>query len=274
MELKVYIPGKRFPSVSVTGTACHLNCAHCGRHYLKGMVDGSRSLKNVCLKPGINGCLISGGLDGRLKVPIDRHAEELKELKKMGLKINAHVGFIDESDIEWLRYVDVVSLDFVGSDEVIRRVYGIKKRVRDYIEVIELLTSEGIRVAPHLTIGLDFGRVWWEKEAVETLSSYWPKIDILVLDALIPTKGTDMWNAGVKEPSIVESMEVLGYARELFRGELSVGCMRPRGKWRKEFDRKAIKEGINRITNPPRDAIEFAKELGMRIRIIEECCVM
>ncbi|NPA47036.1 MAG: radical SAM protein [Thermococci archaeon] len=273
--LKVYVPGRNFPSVSVTGRSCHLNCAHCGRHYLRGMVDARRSLKEACLKPGVNGCLISGGLDGRLKVPVDRYRDELMELKREGLKINAHVGFVDESDLEWLRYVDVVSLDFVGDDGVIRRVYGIEKTVRDYLDIMDLLISENIRVAPHVTVGLDFGRIWWEKPALEILSSYEPDVKIVVLDFLIPTKGTVMWRAGVREPSLDESLDVVRYARDTFGGELSVGCMRPRGPWRREFDSRAVEMGIDRITNPPKSVVRRAQEeLGKEIKLFKECCVM
>ena len=278
-QLKVYVPGKKFPSVSVTGRSCFLNCAHCGRHYLMGMIDGRASLVDACLKgsrdANVKGCLISGGFDGRLKVPIDKHVEELRELKKRGLKINAHVGFVDESDLEWIRYVDVVSLDFVGSDDVIRRVYGIDKTVKDYLRVMDLLTSEGVKVAPHVTIGLDFGRVSWEREAVEMLSSYEPRVKVIVLDALIPTKGTAMWHVGVEEPPLNESVEVVEYARDVFGGELSVGCMRPRGSWRREFDGKAIDVGVDRITNPPKSVLEWAQnELGKKIERFDECCVM
>ncbi|WP_456365248.1 radical SAM protein [Thermococcus sp.] len=273
-KLKIYIPGIKFPSVSVTGSACALNCAHCGGHYLRGMRKPERGeLLNYCLdlaKKGYLGCLLSGGMDGRLKVPLDFYAEEIKEIKRRtNLKLNAHVGFIDENDLEWLRWVDVVSLDFVGDDDVIRRVYRIDKTVEDYLGILDLLTENGIRVAPHITIGLDFGRIHWEYKAIDLLVKY--PIDVLVLDVLIPTKGTEMEN--VPKPSVEESLNVVRYARERFEDELSIGCMRPLGRWRLEFDRGAVLADVDRLTNPPRKTIDWAKTVR-DVEVIYECCVM
>ncbi|ASJ01978.1 biotin synthase [Thermococcus profundus] len=273
-KLKVYVPGIKFPSISVTGNACALNCAHCGRHYLEGMRKPERGeILNYCLKlaeEGYNGCLLSGGMDGRLKVPLDFYADEIREIKRRtNLKLNAHVGFIDESDLEWVKYVDAVSLDFVGDDDVIKRVYKIDKTVDDYLRILDLLTEAGVRIAPHITIGLDFGKIWWEYRAIDLLVQY--PIDVLVLDVLIPTKGTEMEN--VPKPSVEESLKVVKYAREEFDGELSIGCMRPLGRWRLEFDKGAVVAGVDRLTNPPRKVIEWAKTVR-DVEIIYECCVM
>ncbi|ANF22441.1 radical SAM protein [Thermococcus piezophilus] len=273
-KLKIYIPGIKFPSISLTGNYCALNCAHCGRHYLEGMKKPTRKeLLNFCLdleRNGYTGCLLSGGMDSRLKVPLDKYADELKEIKRRtSLKLNAHVGFIDESDLEWVKYVDVVSLDFVGDNDVIRRVYRIDKTVEDYLRILDLLSEAGIRVAPHITIGLDFGRVHWEYKAIDMLLQY--PIDVIVLDVLIPTKGTEM--EGVQKPSVDEAIRVVEYARNKFDGELSIGCMRPLGKWRIDFDRKAVLAGIDRLTNSPTKVIEWAKTVR-KVEIIYECCVM
>jgi len=271
-KLKICIPGIKFPSISLTGDYCSLNCAHCGRHYLKGMLKVTRSsLVEYCKnleREGCVGCLLSGGLDDRLKVPLDRFAEEIKAVKKeTKLKLNAHIGFIDEKDLEWIKYVDAVSIDFVSSNEVIKRVYKIDKTVKDYLEILDILTENGIRVAPHITIGLDFGKIWWEYGAIDLLAGY--PMDVLVLDVLIPTRGSEMEN--VEKPSVEESVKVVEYAREKFDGELSIGCMRPPGKWRLEFDKGAILAGIDRITNPPRKVIEWA---ARDVEIRYECCVM
>ena len=273
-KLKIYIPGIKFPSISLTGSYCSLNCAHCGRHYLESMLKVTRSsLLEKCRemeKEGHSGCLLSGGLDSRLKVPIDRFANEIKAIKsETNLKLNTHVGFIDESDLEWIKYVDVVSLDFVGDDEVIKRVYKIDKTVKDYLKILDLLTGAGVKIAPHITIGLDFGRIWWEYSAIDLILQY--PIDVLVLDVLIPTKGTEMER--INAPEVEKSLKVVEYARGKFNGELSIGCMRPRGRWRLEFDRGAVLAGVDRLTNPPRKIIEWSKTIR-DVEIIYECCVM
>ena len=273
-KLKIYIPGIKFPSISLTGNYCSLNCAHCGKHYLESMRKPTRrELVDYCVsleREGYTGCLLSGGLDPRLKVPLDKYAGEIREIKKRtSLKLNAHVGFIDEGDLEWVKYVDVVSLDFVGDDDVIKRVYKIDRTVKDYLRILDLLTDAGVRVAPHITIGLDFGKIHWEYRAIDLLVGY--PIDVIVLDVLIPTRGTEMEN--VSAPGVEESLEVVRYARERFDGEISIGCMRPLGRWRLEFDRGAVLAGVDRLTNPPRKVIEWAKSLR-EVEIIYECCVV
>ncbi len=273
-KLKIYIPGIKFPSISLTGNACALNCAHCGRHYLEGMKKPPRGeLLEYCLgleKEGFLGCLLSGGMDGRLKVPLDLYADEIREIKRRtNLKLNVHVGFIDENDLKWIKYVDVVSLDFVGEDDVIRRVYKIDKKVEDYLKILDLLTGAGVRVAPHITIGLDFGKIHWEYKAIDMLLEY--PIDVLVFDVLIPTKGTEMEN--VPKPSVEDSLRVVRYAREHFDGEISIGCMRPLGRWRLDFDRGAVLSSVDRLTNPSKKIIEWAKKIR-DVEIIYECCVM
>ena len=37
-DLKVYIPNIRFPAISITGNNCSLECSHCNKKYLNGMV--------------------------------------------------------------------------------------------------------------------------------------------------------------------------------------------------------------------------------------------
>ncbi|MBC2723618.1 MAG: radical SAM protein, partial [Desulfosporosinus sp.] len=50
-------------SVSLTGTACSLNCAHCGGHYLKGMTDieGLELTSQLTHELSFSSALISGG---------------------------------------------------------------------------------------------------------------------------------------------------------------------------------------------------------------------
>ena len=66
--LKAYYPGKDFPSVSLTGTYCSLNCKHCSRHYLEGMIPAvnEEALYKTAKKIyeyGGKGFLLSGGSD-------------------------------------------------------------------------------------------------------------------------------------------------------------------------------------------------------------------
>ncbi|MCD6503628.1 MAG: radical SAM protein [Euryarchaeota archaeon] len=273
-EVKIYKPLPKFPPISVTGCACALNCAHCSRHYLAHMINPARFgglealIEYLVSHQRINGVLISGGLNKDLKVPIKW--EEVRRIKeKYDIKINVHVGIITEEDVEKIASsdVDVVSLDFVFSDDVIRNVYGIQNKTRmDYLRMLDLLEDHGVRYAPHLTVGINWGRVSWEYEAINTLKDR--KFDVLVLNVLIPTKGTPMENVKLDDTAV---KKVFTYARNVLTNkELSLGCMRPRGN---QYEKLAVELGFERIVLPHKEIIKTIKDLGMCIIERETCCV-
>ena len=85
--LRAYFPGKRFPSISLTGKDCALSCAHCDKHYLEHMLDGSspEKLLETCYKlerNGAIGCLLSGGLDENAEIPFEEFFAAIAEIKK------------------------------------------------------------------------------------------------------------------------------------------------------------------------------------------------
>ena len=67
-NLKIYIPNKKFPAISITGSYCALNCEHCNKKYLDGMKGLTKQedlynyLEDLHKGEGI-GALISGGCD-------------------------------------------------------------------------------------------------------------------------------------------------------------------------------------------------------------------
>lgn len=273
-ELKVYRPLPKFPPISVTGKGCFLNCKHCGRKYLLGMLHASQSnlyeiVKNLVEKEEINGILISGGLDSELKIPLPW--EIIKKIKRdFELKVNVHVGFIDKKDIEKLveAEVDVVSLDFVSDNKVIEEIYGIKKNVNDYIEIMMGLEDENVPYAPHVTIGLDWGKIHWEFNAIKYLSKR--KAKVTVFNILIPTKGTMMEK--VKPPSNREIRELFIYARKMLSDkELSLGCMRPRNVG---YEILAIESEFDRMVLPRNETLEKARKMYNKITFHDLCCVI
>lgn len=250
--------------ISLTGTQCALDCAHCGGHYLRGMqpiwearVDGATS------------CLISGGCDALGRVPVTTHLDRIKAIRQ-GRGMNWHVGLIGEREIRAIApYVDVISFDFVGDDETIREVYGLDVTVEDYAQSYQLLRRYA-RVWPHITIGLRGGEIGHEHRALEILSDL--GVEGLVLIVFIPTAGTRY--ADCPPPPIEAVVDILIEARLRFPDKpLYLGCMRPRGRYRIELDPLAVRAGVNTIVNPARAAVRLAEELGLTIRWGQECCV-
>ena len=84
-------------SISVTGAACALKCAHCGGHYLSKMTPLSGLEKTEDIKGA--SCLISGGCDLNGKVAVMDKLDKLAKLKG-DHRYNFHVGLLSEEEIK------------------------------------------------------------------------------------------------------------------------------------------------------------------------------
>ncbi len=262
-----FVYPKNTPPVSITGSGCALDCKHCNKHY----IDTMPTLEDK-IPENAKSLLISGGLDKDGRSYITRRAPELKALKEKGnYKFNSHVGFVTDSEIDELaEIVDYISFDFVSNSDVIKKVYKLDKKVDEYIELYKRL-SEKIETYPHITIGLDEGKIHWEYEAIDIINSL--GADRLVLNVFIPTANTEF--ANVQAPNFEELRKVFEYARKVFENKLLiVGCMRPKGKYRLDMDQMAIEVGVDRIVQPTPLARALAKKKDMNITYHYECCAM
>lgn len=276
-ELRFYYPEPRFPSVSVTGTACALSCKHCSGHYLQWMtgVETPSKLKRFCTRleeEGGVGILISGGSDIHGRVPLDPFYGAIRWVKEnTSLIVNVHTGLLGARQAEEIAStgVDVASVDVVGSDETIRRVYGLKATVEDYWETLNALREAGVpHVVPHICVGLDFGEIRGEAVALEMAQRFDP--ELVVILGLIPTPGTAM---EAVEPPSAEDMARAVAATRLMCPEASVaiGCMRPRAD-RSRMEELAIRAGADRLVLPSRSTIETAGMEGFCIKHLDGCC--
>lgn len=266
-----------FPSISVTGTYCALNCSHCGGKILDTMIQAQapRRLLEVCSeikRVGAVGCLISGGCLPNGSVPIARFADVISEIKKnLGLTIVVHSGLISLEDAERLRDagVDAVSIDIIGSEETIREICHLNASLDHYAKSLDALKKSGIPFTPHVLIGLHYGTIKGEIRALELISWYNPSALILII--FFPIKGTAMER--IKPPSPESVIEVLVQARLMMpHVPIALGCARPKGKHRSIADLLAVEAGINAIAFPSAEAIRRAEKLGLSIRFSQVCC--
>ena len=257
-------------AISTTNDNCNLSCAHCNGNYLKNMTpiddyDTKIESKNI------SSILLSGGCSFEGDVPINRHLDTIKQLKEKGYKLNAHLGLMSKETIETVcEYIDIVSFDLVFDKDTIKEVYKIDKTKDDYIRVYESI-KENTEVAPHICIGLKGGEIKGEYEIINYLSENPPKKVTFIV--LIPTKNTEYEN--VSPPDLDKVADVLCEARiNLPNTEINLGCMRPRGQYRKELDELALMCGVNKIVLPSRSAKNKAIEMNMDALETKECCVL
>ncbi len=273
--MNIYYPGNKFPSLSVTGTHCALRCKHCNAKYLQHMipVETPEKLRSFVEenKERINGFLLSGGSTPDGKVPLRKFAKVVRwTVENTNLLVNIHTGIIDEGDMEYLQYMKPhhVSFDFIGASEVIERVLGNGKNEKNYIQALEILDSSSLNYSPHIIIGLDFGKIWWEYGSIDIISKL-KRFSNLVLIALIPTRGTPMESVKVDEEEI---MEVIKYASSRIPPEkLVLGCMRPRKFV--NMERLAVELGFRGIVMPSLKTMRYIREKSLELKKLETCCV-
>ena len=103
----------RFPTISVTGAACALNCKHCGGKVLKTMLpaDTPEQLFGVAKRlkgEGAVGCLVSGGCLPNGSVPLKRFVPSFARMKReLGFTVIVHTGFIGLATAEALKQAGV-----------------------------------------------------------------------------------------------------------------------------------------------------------------------
>lgn len=266
-----------FPSISITGSFCSLKCDHCGGVILKTMIPATTPSKllEVCSdlkRRGAVGCLISGGCLPSGSVPIERFIDAISKVKRrLGLTIVVHTGLINFETAKRLKEagVDAVSVDIIGSDETIKEIYHLNCSVKKYTETLMALKNAGIPFTPHVLIGLHYGSIKGEVEALKIISRYDPSALILIV--FFPIRGTRM--ESIKPPPPETVLEILLKARFLMpRVPIALGCARPKGPHRVRTDILAVDAGVNAIAFPSSEAIERANELGLDIRFSQVCC--
>lgn len=261
-----YYPGKKFPSVSVTGKDCALSCPHCQGKYLKDMEDVSEpeDLYDFALKLDKrdgNGFLLSGGFTDGGRVPLDDHYSVLSKIKEdMDLLINVHTGVPDVDMAGKLKEVgiDAVSYDMIGARETIEQIYGLDMEPEDYRQGYELLKGQGLSVVPHITVGLQGGTIDCEYKALESVRDS----EIMVLNSLIPSD----FGTSVDEKDF---LSVLEHAVDKSDANVIIGCMRERGDT--ELERECLRRGASGMVIPSRKTLDWAKE-RFKIEKKEVCC--
>ncbi len=266
-----------FIPVSITGIHCALDCDHCKGQLLKHMksVSNPESLFHICTdlaRKNAKGVLISGGCDSAGKVPLTDFYEQIHRVKnKLGLKVVVHTGIVDDKMAKGLSYsnVDSALIDIIGDDRTIKKVYHSDVTVKDYEKSLYYLNKYRVPVVPHIVIGLNYGRLIGEYNALEIIAKY--KIKSLVLVILTPFMNTPMQD--VIPPSIDDVERVFSRAREIItESPIILGCARPMGEYKIKVDRLAVDYGLDGIAFPSDGIVSYARKKELKPLFTETCC--
>lgn len=269
---------EKFVNISLTGNDCVLNCEHCKKKLLGTMIhclhpaELLTTIKDL-IQSGCEGVLLSGGADQEGAVPLEPFLDAIEEIKRLGLRVIVHTGLAKEKTVADLKRVgvDQVLVDIIGDRETIRQVYHLDKEPEDYLEFLNLCKRYELDVAPHIVIGLQFGRITGEIEAIKMISQIQAKHIVLVI--LTPLSGTPM--AEVIPPSVEECGRLIALARLCNpTSQLSLGCARPAGAKKPLLEQYALNAGVNVIAYPSAETINLAKEMGLMFHFTDHCCTL
>ncbi|RLE60708.1 MAG: radical SAM protein [Thermoprotei archaeon] len=252
--VKSFYPLLGFPSISITGEKCALNCEYCEAKILKQMLSANspkkleKILQNLS-KRGIRGALISGGFTKEGKLPVKRYLTVIKQYSRK-MVFSMHTLSVNEEEASLfrdagIRIVDIpVSLDPIVLSKI-RKLENF--RVEDLRRSLyNLLESGPQHIVPHIMIGERYGKIVYEKIAIDFVSELSMKLVVFLV--IYPYPGTSFYM--VNPPSSNEILDILRYARKKMDSEIALGCMRP-PEVKKRVDDIALREQfIDRIVAP------------------------
>jgi lipoyl synthase len=267
-----------WPAVSITGGDCKLQCDHCKAKILEPMVPARTPeelwrVVNGFIESGAQGMLLTGGSNHRNEVEYGPYYETIRRIKDAfpAFRIALHTALVDEDAARCMEQsgIDAAMMDVIGAQETITQVYHLRRRVEDFERTLETLVATRMKVVPHIVIGLHYGKLLGEWNALEMVRRHRP--EALVLVVVMP------FYAPAKRPFVTPDGHDVGRffldARvALPETPLLLGCARPPGITKAQIDTYAVLAGLNGIAHPTEGTVELAARLRRRVRVTPACC--
>lgn len=267
-----------FPAFSVTAGGCALRCDHCQAKILEPMIPATspdmleRKVRNLVAAQDLQGFLLSGGSTRRNEIRYERYFPVIERLKRdfPHLKIAIHSALLDEARARGMAAagVDTAMMDVIGSNETIREVYHLERPVEDFEATLAALCATTMEVVPHIVIGLHYGRILGEANALDIVSRH--RIQSLVLVVVMPfyaKPGTFVTPAtGDVGRIFIEAK------RRIPARQVLLGCARPPGMHRRVTDAYAVMAGLDGIAFPADGTLAVANAIGRPAVQEHACC--
>ena len=267
-----------FPAFSITGGACALDCDHCQAKILAPMLPATNpemldsKVRRLIEQQNLQGFLLSGGSNRRNEIRYQRFYPVIEKLKRdyPHLKIAIHTALTDAAGARAMEAagVDTAMMDVIGADETIRDVYHLDRPVDDFEQTLAALCSTAMEVTPHIVIGLHYGRLLGEANALEIVARH--SVTALVLVVVMPFYARPGTFA---TPSTDDVGAIFLQARALLpERQVLLGCARPPGMHKRVTDTYAVMAGIDGIAFPADGAVAVARTIGRPYTQEHACC--
>ena len=269
---------ENWPAISITGGDCKLQCDHCKGKILAPMIpartaDDLWRVVNEKIALGASGMLLTGGSNHRNEVEYDPYYPTLRRIKEAfpRFRIALHTALVDKDTVQRMEDagIDTAMMDVIGAQDTITQVYHLKRSVDDFERTLEYLTASRMQVVPHIVIGLHYGKMLGEWNALAMLQRHTPSAVVLVV--AMP------FYAPPQRPFATPDSRAVGHffheARQALPDiPLLLGCARPAGRAKLEIESYAIMAGLNGLAHPSEGMVELASSLGREMRISPTCC--
>ncbi len=267
-----------WPAVSITGGDCKLQCDHCKAKILEPMIPARTPealwrTVNEIVADGAGGMLLTGGSNHRNEVEYGAYYPTIRRIKDSfpGFRIALHTALVDPNIAREMADagIDAAMMDVIGSQETITQVYHLRRKVDDFERALEALVATPMKVVPHIVIGLHYGRLLGEWNALEIIRRHLP--DAVVLVVVMPFYAPERRPFATPDASEVGRFFIK--AREVLTDTpLLLGCARPSGQTKTLIDAYAVMSGINGMAHPSDGMVELAARLEREVRITPACC--
>jgi len=267
-----------FPAFSVTAGACALDCDHCRAKILEPMIPATtpemldRKVRDLVMLQGLQGFLLSGGSNRRNEIKYEKYLPVVEKLKRdfPHLKIAIHSALTDENRARAMASagIDTAMLDIIGNPDTIREVYHLDRPVEDFERSLAALCATSMEVVPHIVIGLHYGRILGEANALDICARH--AVKALVIVVVMPFYARP---GSFVEPATADVGRIFLEARRRLSGKpVNLGCARPAGMHKRVTDAYAIMAGLDGIAFPADGAVALCQAIGRPFEQAHACC--
>lgn len=267
-----------FPSFSITAGACGLNCDHCRAEILKPMLAATspamldQKVRHLVATQDLQGFLLSGGSNRRNEIPYERYYPVVERLKRdfPQMSIAIHTALTDEKGARAMEAagVDTAMMDVIGAAKTIREVYHLDRPVEEFEATLAALCTTSMKVSPHIVVGLHYGRILGEPNALDIVSRH--AVEALVLVVVMPFYAKPGLFA---VPDTADVGRIFGEARRrLPDRQVLLGCARPPGLHKRAVDAYAVMAGLDGIAFPADGVVGVARAVGRPFHQEHACC--
>lgn len=267
-----------FPAFSITAGGCALMCDHCEAKILEPMIPAvkpeilDQKVRHLIENEDLQGFLLSGGSNKRNEIKYSRFYPVIEKLKRdfPQVRIAIHTALTDEAGAREMESagVDTAMMDVIGAQETIRDVYHLDRPVDDFEATLEAICATSMQVSPHIVIGLHYGKLLGEQNALDIIARH--NTQALVLVVIMPfyaKPGTFV------TPSTTDVGSIFLAARETLPDRhVLLGCARPPGMHKRVTDAYAVMAGLDGIAFPADGAVSVANTIGRQFHQAHACC--